>query len=881
MPRLLAVLLLAAALVGAVPAHAAPLVGRAPQDDVFYQIMPIAWRDSDNDASRFGDFGGMTASLPYLKTLGVTAIWMTPIFPSPAYHGYQHGPANQLNPWFGTEPQFLSFVAAAHAESIKVFVDFVAYHVSHNSVYFTDSYNRPASPYTSWLAYTNAANTTYNGGVYTTWNGASVGQIKWNLANSAPTALLESWTAHWLDPNGDGNPSDGIDGYRLDHVLLDEGYGYTIGWWQHWKDALRAVNPDVFTFPEQADWASHGAELLGPHDAAFTKPFLFAARSAINAGNATGLYNEMAATIASLPANRTYLGTLGDHDVDRLVTSLGNSTNRGKVAAAVLMLQPFPPVIYYGDELGMRGSKANYGSDNNDIPMREPFKWNAVAGPPMSNYFVLNAPAYSGRVQRDNDGRSVQEQSGVAGSMLETYRTLGRLRRTHAALRHGRYDAIPNASSAVWAFARTAAGEESLFVAINLSNVTVNTTLDLSSFTVTNGTTDVRDLASGASLTALTNANKAAYPLSLPASGYRVLAARIAPPAPPVPTPYDGVGIPTDFAGSTRVATQTTATALGDNVSELNELFVRPDSLGLSLGVTGNLATDGSAIALFLDTAPGGQDSLATSTLPQPPNGLPQASGLGFDVGFAPDFCLWVNAFGGAVYADLFTLATGGGGSKRYLGAGTVGNGFANLSGGSNPNATVIALSNANTAGVTATSASAAGTATSGLEARLAWADLGLSGAAPVKLCVAILKPDGFVGNQFLPPLGPGAASIGIPPASLKRVAGDQFVTIAATTAVPPHTTGSELTLLARPNPFRGEARVTLVLSQPASLDVRVLDVSGRLVRTLSRGARPAGAHALVWDGRDDAGRVSAPGLYLVRASDGRTTRVTRLVRLD
>ena len=71
------------------------------------------------------------------------------IFPSPAYHGYQHGPANQLNPWFGTEPQFLSFVAAAHAESIKVFVDFVAYHVSHNSVYFTDSYNRPASPYTS------------------------------------------------------------------------------------------------------------------------------------------------------------------------------------------------------------------------------------------------------------------------------------------------------------------------------------------------------------------------------------------------------------------------------------------------------------------------------------------------------------------------------------------------------------------------------------------------------------------------------------------------------------------------------------------------------------------------------------------------------------
>src|SRR5205823_3118806 len=99
----------------------------------------IAWRDSDNDAQRFGDFGGMTASLPYLQSLGVSALWMTPIFTSPAYHGYQHMPANVVNPWFGTEAQFLSFVGAAHADSIKVFTDWVAYEVSQNSAYFTSS----------------------------------------------------------------------------------------------------------------------------------------------------------------------------------------------------------------------------------------------------------------------------------------------------------------------------------------------------------------------------------------------------------------------------------------------------------------------------------------------------------------------------------------------------------------------------------------------------------------------------------------------------------------------------------------------------------------------------------------------------------------------
>src|SRR5580765_3299260 len=115
--RILALLLLSA-LLAPRPSAAAPLDGRDPRDDIFYQIMPIAWRDSDNDASRFGDFGGMSASLPYLRSLGVSALWMTPIFTSPAYHGYQHMPANVVNPWFGTEAQFLSFVGTAHADSV-------------------------------------------------------------------------------------------------------------------------------------------------------------------------------------------------------------------------------------------------------------------------------------------------------------------------------------------------------------------------------------------------------------------------------------------------------------------------------------------------------------------------------------------------------------------------------------------------------------------------------------------------------------------------------------------------------------------------------------------------------------------------------------------
>ena len=106
-PRTLAI---AAALVVTTCSLAGPPeLSRDIRDEVFYHIMPIAWRDGNNDPQRFGDFQGMTDSLPYLSSLGVTAIWMNPIFISPAYHGYQHGPADTVNPRFGTEADFLAF----------------------------------------------------------------------------------------------------------------------------------------------------------------------------------------------------------------------------------------------------------------------------------------------------------------------------------------------------------------------------------------------------------------------------------------------------------------------------------------------------------------------------------------------------------------------------------------------------------------------------------------------------------------------------------------------------------------------------------------------------------------------------------------------------
>ncbi len=750
--------------------------------EVFYQIMPIAWRDSNNDANRYGDFGGLTASLDYLQYLGITSIYINPIFPSAAYHGYQHGDASQLNSWFGTEPQFLSFVAAAHARNMKVFLDYVAYGISQNSVWYASAHNNPASPYDTWLAFTNASNSTYTGSTYTTWSGATVGFINWNLADPNPVNLVTTWANHWLDPDSNPATNDGVDGFRLDHAYSSapEGWGATISFWQTWATSLRATNPNVFIFCEPGDWGNYGTDLLTPtgFDAVITKPWEFAARSAISGETASGLYSSMDATIAAVPAGKTLVAEISDHDSNRIASDLGSSNPKCKVAAAVLLTQPFPPNIYYGDELGMRGTKnTSYTGDASDIPMREPFKWLAVTGPPMSNYFAANSAAYNGRVEQNNDGRSVQEQQGISGSLLEEYKRLIAARKSRTALKKGKYIPITTPSTRVWSFLRyDAASTQTVLVVINLYAQQVSTTLDLSAATIPGGTTTPSDLLGAAAPAAITDVNKAAYPITLPAYSYRILSVSLTP-TNPGRADIDGANIPADFtAFGTLLATQTSPTALGDNISELDQLYARNEPAALALGITGNLATDGTALAILLDTQAGGQNPLSTSNAPNPPAGVALLNGTRLDAGFTPDTLIWVNTASGAVYVDQFALATAGGVTKTYRGRATVNSGQGVLTGGTNPNGMQAAMNNTNSAGVTASSAAGAATATTGFELLLPYADIGITtNCQPIKLAAFIARTDGTVTNQWLPPLDGRTTNPGIAP-DLTTIPGTQFV---------------------------------------------------------------------------------------------------------
>jgi hypothetical protein len=536
----------------------------------------------------------------------------------------------------------------------------------------------------------------------------------------------------------------------------------------------------------------------------------------------------------------------------------------------------------------MRGAKnGGYAGDAADIPMREPFKWNAVAGPPMSNYYVLNSDAYNNSVSGDNDGRSVEEQLGVNGSLLEAYRDLIGARRDNVALRRGDYTAVTNATASVWTFVR-AHEDQQMLVAINLSGSTRTAVLDLAAFAIPGGATTPIDAITGEALTELDDQNKAAYSLPLAGYGYGLYALELIPPPPPVSV-ADGRDIPADSGPLASLALQDNATGLGDNVSELNQLCVRSAGDSLLIGLTGNLALDGTGMALLLDTDSGGQNVLDLSNMSPPPGGPDQLTGLRLDAGFEPDRLIFVNAYAGNIYVDDFTLLSGGGAEKTFRGQGSVNDGDGFLYGGENPHGMQVALDNTNLLGVTDSDPSGAATATTGFEMFLPFADLGLTAGvdSEVKLAAFLLEASGNVSNQWLPGLGGGWANLGTAP-DLTIVPGNQHVTLPLLTAIAdPGLPGSAsdgaepapLDLrLQHHNPTGSRIVLTIRLPEPGPARLAIYDIRGRLVKSLWRGIGRAGEQTLTWDGATDEGARAPAGVYIGRLEFGGRTLTQRVV---
>lgn len=445
---------------------------------VLYEIFVRSFCDSDGDGT--GDLAGVTAQLDYLAELGVTAIWLMPIHPSPSYHGYDVLDYFEVNPDYGTLAGMVALVDAAHERGIRVIVDLVVNHTSDEHPIFQDAWGNPSSDYADWFLWSNDDHTAYQ----------SFGGFKHmpKLNHATPEVLdyVLQIARFWLDLDGDGDYTDGVDGFRCD-VARE----VPLATWQALRDEMRRLNPDSFLLGEV--WVRGVPDLVPWYDDAFDALFAYPFYHDIAASHDQSLDSLLAGvrgpdvldiTLVGeeklLPPGYQIVRFLNNHDNNRVMSEVGLDWARARLAATFYLTLPGTPMIYYGEEIGMPGEKGG-GTPYWDEYRREPMDWYAAeAGPDMSAWFQppdrYNAP---------DDGISVEEQDQPADSLLNHYRALTTLRGAHPALRSGAFGRVSvEGGQGVYAYTRhlpstDGTPEELFLVALNFSGEAQSAALDL------------------------------------------------------------------------------------------------------------------------------------------------------------------------------------------------------------------------------------------------------------------------------------------------------------------------------------------------------------------------------------------------------------------
>jgi glycosidase len=476
--RLLAILLAAstAASSGAAASiqAAAPAVAAAPaalDDEAFYQIFTRSMRDSNGDGE--GDLKGIEQSLPYLQRLGVTSILLTPIQPSPFYHNYFPDKPQGVDPAYGTMADFRSLARAIHARGMKLYLDEEFQYVTYDHPWFKSALGNPASPYSGFFFFHGPNNTKPESAVFGLtiakgFPGIDVGITTVNMNAPAFKTWAADYLMSWVDPDHDGDFSDGVDGFRLDHMMddLDNKHidaNLFDGFWKPIFAKLKRINPKLKFIAEQWDWG-YGGDYL--RRAGVDAVFDFPLAGAIRSFDKAKIVDAIAKTAAAVPAGKHELIFIENHDMPRTASDAGMTPKKLRTAATLSIMLQGTPLIYYGQELGMRGKpRDEYKSDEKDIGDREAFKWSArTEAPGQANWYKGPKSYWTERFARDNDGISVPEEDRDPGSLLNLYRRLLKIRAANAALRSGSQRVLPT-EGGILAVERSGSGEDLLIIA--------------------------------------------------------------------------------------------------------------------------------------------------------------------------------------------------------------------------------------------------------------------------------------------------------------------------------------------------------------------------------------------------------------------------------
>lgn len=451
--RILATLLLAALLPATQPAFAAPADRAAEMlpppraaagEEVFYHVFFRSFRDSDGD--RVGDLQGMIEGLDYLDELGITSILLTPLQPSPFYHNYFATDFESIDPLYGSMDDYTAFVRAAHARGLKVYLDMEIQYVAEGHPWWTQSIGRPDAPFANYLLWRDPGHTEaepfLDHAKWEGYDGRWIGIAMVDMTRPEVRGYFQRVLLWWADPHGDGSGRDGADGFRIDHMMDDldhKGLATNLfaDFWRPIFDALRERRPGFRILAEQSDWG-YGEDWLLRGDADLV--FAFPLGAAILSLDKARLLEAIATTDAITPPGKGQIVFIENHDTDRSMSRLDGDPQRARAAAALNLLLAGEPLVYYGQELGMRGvTRKGTLSDSAHIPLREAFRWKADLDAPGSAtwYRDADAPWWNERYNRSQDGVSVEEEGVDPHSLLAWYRDLLALRAARPELRRG------------------------------------------------------------------------------------------------------------------------------------------------------------------------------------------------------------------------------------------------------------------------------------------------------------------------------------------------------------------------------------------------------------------------------------------------------------
>lgn len=471
-----------------------PLAARTPtlgrfqglsRDDVMYLIMPDRFANGDptNDAPaeapgshdrskprayHGGDLAGIKSHLPYLKDLGVTTLWLTPIVKNGTtqdYPGYGAADLYAVDPHLGTLQDYQGLVAAAHKQGLKIFFDAVPNHVGPKHPWAADP------PLPDWFHGTLQHHTDsfapFKGTFYGKTGGGPFANDPFEalIDPHAPARMKKNLTEGWLfgmlpDMNTE-NPVvgqyllqnciwwaeiSGLDGYRLD------AFPY-VGrkFWADWHAGLRRIYPRLTTIgevfhpdPSVVSFFAGGVRRYDEIDSGlstlFDFPMFFALREVLLGNAPVGRIADVLRHDSLYPHPDVLVPFFANHDVPRFASAEGSSPAKLKLAFGLTLTLRGIPEIYYGDEIGMPG-----GADP-DNRRDSPGGW-----PGDRN----DAFTQAGRT------REQQEIFSYVQSLLK-------LRREHAALRGGELWHLASDESS-YVFLRESE-EERLVVAFNNSS---------------------------------------------------------------------------------------------------------------------------------------------------------------------------------------------------------------------------------------------------------------------------------------------------------------------------------------------------------------------------------------------------------------------------